>query len=283
MKLFKSLILFASTLSVFFLAPTAEAAILEVDCNSGPYLTIQAAINASSPGDVVVVHQCSTAYAGFSLVALQDLEIVGADVPNGWIGAFSVGLGTSAPLNPMVAEPTSSCVHIEKSTDITITGLLLEPCSQNGFLIVDSSDIQIRGNWVASAGGDGVAIQRSEDIGISGNFLYGAAVRGRSGINIDSKSQAVEVQHNRVRNNWFGILMDGHRVDILNNDVTSNLSIGVLVTGLDGLVSRNTVLGNGNASTPQIDFNAQPPGTCVVGNDTNGGLVPLTGCQAENT
>ena len=40
------------------LAPTAMAETLVVDCGSGPYTTIQAAINAANPGDEVLVMPC---------------------------------------------------------------------------------------------------------------------------------------------------------------------------------------------------------------------------------
>ena len=268
-------------LSLGLSAAPAEAVVLEVDCASGPYFTLQAAVNAASPGDVVLVHNCLSGYSsGASIVGKQDLRIVGADVPLGWVGAFPVGLGISHPFQPLIYDNGNTCLEIEQSNDISVAGLILELCGQHGISIIESHDIQIDGNQIYSVGEHGVLVEGSSFVQITGNYLRGAKGEEFAGIFFDKGCRNGVAKHNRLEDNFFGIWLDGLLMDVINNQIENQADVGIYVFARSSTVSRNTVINNGST---QIDFTAQPADTCVLGNETSGGLVPTTGCQAGNT
>ncbi len=104
-----------------------------------------------------------------------------------------------------------------------------------------------------------------------------------AGIRVEQRGEHVNIQNNRVLKNRVGIHAEGRNVDIINNEVWSNTGTGIIVDNAWSKVSRNTVFNNGGGLVPQIDFNSQPPDTCLVGNRTNFGIVPWgAGCQEDN-
>ncbi|MEO1369772.1 MAG: right-handed parallel beta-helix repeat-containing protein, partial [Acidobacteriota bacterium] len=160
-------------------------------------------------------------------------------------------------------------------------GLSFEYCVDDGVTILDSKRITIQGLTTYYVGADAIGVRNSHDVNLSGNFLFGAWNPGSWGISVDPASDLVRIQNNRITKNRNGILMEGRRVHVLNNDVSNNSDVGIRVASDESTVARNDTLNNGSGIG--IDFTAMPPGTCVTGNDTNGTLVPFAGCQSNNS
>ncbi|MEM1178152.1 MAG: right-handed parallel beta-helix repeat-containing protein [Acidobacteriota bacterium] len=275
----RSLILTAALGAALAAAPVDAQ--INVDCSGTPFSTIQQAVNIAGPGDVIVVEAgCSGIQQAINIVNKQDLQIVGADQPVGIHGAYPVGPGQWPPSNPTYHHLGQSCVHIESSANISVTGLAFEYCVDDGVTIVNSSHVTIQGLTTYRVLADGIAVRGSFDVNLSGNFLFGATNPGSWGISVDPTSDFVRIQNNRVTKNWNGIRMRGRHLTVLNNDVSNNADVGILVESDSSTVARNSTLNNG--SGVGIDFNAMPPGTCVIGNDTNGTLAPFAGCQSQN-
>jgi hypothetical protein len=281
MKLTKST-LFAAILSTA-LVPATQAAVLDVNCAGGTFLDVQSAVNAAAPGDVIVVQAC-TYPNGFAILGKSDLQIVAADAPAGSFGAFPVGRSINPPSSSMqMYDTTTTCVTIDSSQNISIVGLLLEACRGFGIEINGSDNIEIHGNALYYADRDGVSIAGSRHVTVSGNFLFGAVQPGQSGVSVDSGSALVRIHNNRIMKNAQGISMKGQYIDVINNEVAGNVGLGIYVASDSSTVARNHVQGNGSGLTPQIDFTALPLNTCVVGNDTNVGILPwAVGCQSDN-
>ena len=266
----------------FAAVPSASAAVLTVDCNNGPYFAIQPAVTAANPGDVIAVHPCGAYPNGFAVVGKDSIQIVGAD-GMGAVGAYPVGSGINPLTSPLIYDNGATCVHIENSRNISVVGLALEGCIDNGVRIESSQRINIQGNSLYYAGAEGVAIHGSSDVTIAGNYLSGA--QGAAGIRVYGSNRYIEVQNNRVLyNTKHGIHAEGFYVDLINNEISFNGGSGILVENFWSKVSRNTVLGNGSGLFPEVDYNSLIPSTCLVGNQTNFGIQPWLGggCQDDN-
>ncbi len=266
------------------LVPCASAATHTVGAGcGGTFTTIQAAVNAATPGDVVVVRPCGVYTNGFIVSNKANIQIVGAlGATPGLVGAYPVGDGINPFTTPQIFDNGATCVHIEDSRDISIVGLALESCIDNGFRIERSRRITIQGNSLYNAGADGMAVVDSRHVSITGNYLSGAL---GAGIRVfPGTNRFVTIQNNRVLfNSDVGIQAQSNRVDILNNEVFGNGGTGILVQNGRSKVSRNTVTGNGSGVWPQIDYNSLFPNTCLVGNETNGGIQPPAGgCRSDN-
>lgn len=282
MKLFRSLLTTAFLVGVS--TSSASAVVLDVNCASGTYLDVQSAVNAANPGDVIVVQACSYPN-GFVISGKTDLQIVAADLAVGFFGAFPVGAGISLPTTPsQIYDNSGNCVTIDSSRNISIVGLLLEACRGYGFEITASENIELHGNWLFYADRDGVGLFGSRQVTLSGNFLFGAVLPNQWGVSVDSSSEFVRIHNNRIMKNFQGILMRGQYTDVINNEVSNNTRVGIHVASNSSTVARNRTLNNDNGGAGvQIDFTTMPFNTCVVGNDTNVGILPwAVGCQSDN-
>lgn len=262
-----------------FVAP-ADAQIREVDCGgSTPYLDVNSALVGIAPGTTVLVHPCSY-NSGFSIVGLNDIQVVAADVPAGMIGAYEVGLGTTPPAGPLFLEMSTSCVTIRESQRITIVGLDFEYCRNDGFTIVDSKEVLIDGNTVYKADGSGASVPNGFDIDLVGNHFRNAA---RYGVETTNGTAFLQITRNRLEGNNFGILMRGRYLKAVGNEIVKGEGTGIEVLSSFSHVSRNTVE-EPFSGMPSIEYTIVTSATCVIGNDLFGvGVTTIPGnCVAEN-
>ncbi len=267
----------------FAFVPAAEAVTLTVDCGmGGGFLDVPSALTAANPFDVINVHPCAAFNPGFQVIGMNNIQIVGAEAASGLTGAWAVGPGTNPINSPQFFDNNNDCIYIESSDRISIVGLLLEACAQNGIHIINSQRINIQGNAMYNNGGAGVLVRSSRDVTIAGNFISGASAL--AGVFVDSSSQFVDIQNNRILKNKTGVHARGLFVDITNNEVFGNVGSGIIVENDLSKISRNTVLQNGSGIFPQIDNSATLPDACLVGNETGGGIVPWMGgpCEVDN-
>ncbi len=283
MKLTTPVFVFAIVLAFAF-APSSGAQALIVDCSGGGMFTdIQTAINASVNGDVIVVRPCGAGYSsGFVVNNRFDLQIVGAGAAAPTVvGAYAVGPGTQPNTFPQIFDNAGTCVEITDSQQISLVGLAFEHCGGSGINIVQSERVNLQGNALYNPDDYGVFVRLSSDISITGNYL--ANSKGPAGVFVGPNSRNVVIQNNRVLKNKVGIHALGNWVDILNNEVWGNVGSGIIVENGWSEVSRNTVLNYGSGFAPQIDYNAMPPGTCLIVIRSNFGIQPWGGgCQEEN-
>lgn len=265
------------------LAPSADAAIINISCGGGPLGNITA-----SPGDVVIVTDfCSS---GFVVNGLNDVLIVGAEDPT-FTGAYPAGLGTGAPPNPLIWDGGNSCGIIRNSSNITVVGFIFEFCGGHGITVENSSDIHIGGNSFWGSDLNGIEVFQSQRVEIFGNYVRNAANPGAAGIHVGPSSRFAQIHDNRVLFNDDGIVVEGDRATVTLNEVDQNVRRGIVVDNSRlSTVSRNTVTDN-DPGTPQIYYTTQPVGaeTCVAGNDTQlgpAGILAFGGsppCEDHNS
>ncbi|MEO1087355.1 MAG: right-handed parallel beta-helix repeat-containing protein, partial [Acidobacteriota bacterium] len=224
-KLFR----YASFAALIFFSTQAQAQVHDVDCAAGPNFDIQQGVNAAANGDVVVVHPCvGGQYPAFSVVGRSNLQIVGADLAGGFISAFTIGANTSPPNAsvPLLDDPSTTCVRIDNSTNISIVGLQIETCGNRAFEIINSDQISLHGNRASFTAAESVAVVNSSSVDIVGNRFRGAQFYS---ITTDPSSSFVKIEANRVTNNLAGILMQGTAIDVTNNEVRNNGTTGIAV------------------------------------------------------
>lgn len=254
-------------------ASQAEAAVLEVDCSSGPYFSIQSAVNVAGPGDTVVVAPC-TYNENVTVNAMDDVHLVAADT-GGTNGSFSAGVGPSgAPA--VIIDGTGllgDCLTIDSSGSISVTGFRFQGCN-SGVLVGNSRDVNLHGNWFTNNSFAGYF----EYAGF-GNVLSGSTIAGNDfGVYIEV-TEELRIADNRIGNNSSnGIFSAGDRVQIVNNVANGNGNEGILVGfGSAQRVERNRASGNNSSGgLGNIVIDAGVTGCSAVGNDAAGTLVDLS-------
>ena len=269
---------------ILCLAPTADAAIINVTCTNTPFAPANIVGN---PGDVFLVS--GTCSAGFVVSNQSDLLIVGADFTTGLTGAYPAGLGTPTPPNALIYDNNSTCATIRDSRNITVVGFIFEYCAGNGITVQGSNDIHLGGNAFYGSDQHGIEVVQSHRVEIFGNYIYNASNGGFAGIFVDPASRYAQIHDNRVAKNDRGIVVESGRATLTLNEVFGNISSGIDVTSILTTVSRNTVTNNGPSGSPQISYVPQVIllETCVVGNHTGMGVLGVTpqlgGCASDNT
>lgn len=283
----------AAVLSLPLLAAAPAAAVTTriVDCESGPFQTIQAAITAAEAGDTVVVHQCPLGpYAPFS-VTKDRLHVVAADLDIDLTGAVAQGVGVlpSGFVPPVVVdggllEGTMPCASIAGTEGVTIEGFYLQNCLASGIEIgPGAADTELTSNRVESPADAGVLITSATETTITGNLI---ALAGLSGIVVDSASSGTIITDNLIgANDGRGILNEGTGSRIVNNSVRGNTQEGICENGLAAQIALNTALNNGSSSPAGSDIgllvNGDSTDAALTGNNAGLGSILDPFAQAE--
>ena len=238
MKSIRSVLPFLGVL-LFAAASPASARVVVVST------TIQAAVDASQPGETVKVPPGT--YRENVVVAKNDLTIEGSP------GAVLEGVGVSGDTGIHVAPPPSAAtikgfrlrglrvqnfaengVLIENGRDFVVTGGRYLGNHEYGIFALHSADGRIEGNSVSGSDDTAIYVGQSHDITVQDNVVEDSTV----GIEVENSTD-VTVESNRCSGNSAGILVD-------------------VLPGLDETVTRNVtardnVLVQNNRPNPVTD------------------------------
>lgn len=256
----------------------AHAAVLTVDCVTGPFLTINAAVGAAANGDTIVVHPCvyneNVVIAGF-----DDLHLVAAKRPSaaaaGVTGATIVGVG-AAPAPTVIIDGSGlpgAGISIQNSRDVSVTGFWVRRCATNGVEVIGSDGTVVVNTRMERNTFAGYFEAQSFEGRLAGNYVLR---NGSFGIYLEV-TQSLTIEDNRVTSaGRNGIFVAGDRIQVVNNDVQSAGAEGIHVGfGNENRIERNTVINNntmaGGFSNLKVDAGAAL--TDVIGNNTLGSIT----------
>ncbi len=189
------------------------------------YSTIQAAINAASPGDIINVS--SGTYSG-SIIVNKSLTLIGQDP------STTVIRGTTEETYVIL------CLNVDnvKISSFTITG------SIKGINLTNSNHNIISGNNITGNSQYGIFLRNSSDNYVNGNtVLY----NGQRGIYLRESSNRNIVNNNSVSHHGeWGIYIYRSRQNIVsNNTISNNVDRGVYMIESDNnTFNGNTILDN---------------------------------------
>ena len=214
------------------------AATLYVDPVSGPYTTIQAAVNAAVSGDEIVVKPGT-----YSAVDVNKLVYIRSEkgpevtkiISTGEYGVLFEKLCSNSTLTGFYIRGTSYgiyCLNAQNSNycnNVVVKNNIIEGCGKHGiflYAINDCSQVHywnIDNNVIAGNGQNGIQYQAT-NLNCDGNVNYNIA---RNNIIINNGQYGIALV-----NNWGDIGNGFYNNDIFNN--VSGPSSGVAITVSDG-------------------------------------------------
>jgi hypothetical protein len=226
-------------LGLVFALP-GHAAVLVVNCSSGPYFDIDAAVAASNPGDTIAVQYCGSPYPGTTIAGVKDLHVVAVE-PSG-AAAEGVGVNMLPPVT--IEEPSAPCVVIDSSIDVSFLGFSLEKCDGEGFYVESSEHVVIEGNRIKKSLYAGVRGAGSYNLQVTGNHVIATGEMGIDFIDVKGSLVADNLVDSVATD---GIHLDGGGwVKVFNNQVYGSGDRGIaIVSGDAHRTERNSVTGSG--------------------------------------
>jgi len=260
------------------------------------FATIQGAVNASSPGDRIIVAQGTY---NESVVVEKSLTLLGQSSGTTIIDARSRGpginiTGTSAvTISGFTIRDTDfldSGILVASSTNVTIENNIVEASTQsNGTYLVDSNNVIIKANnftgnlWgINIQGGFGNLIQdnnstrNSIGVGIfasTGNKIVDNEFRyEQTGVDVNYGSTGNILARNDISNDTFGIRIQSSSINLIReNNIDFNnqqaSSVGVYLNG-----ARANLIYYNNIRSNSIQMAGSSAGD-VTGNTWNDGAA----------
>ncbi len=265
-------LLLAAAAATFLPFSSASAAVLTVDCVTGPFLLPSTAVLAAANGDTIVVHPCPLGPYNDNVVisGRDDIHLVGAQRPTE-TGARPVGVG-QLHTPAAVIDGTGlngACISIQASTSISVTGFQLQNCS-SGIENFGSRQTVVHGNRIQRNSFAGYFEAQGEGNVLTGNLLgfaqYGVYTEG---------TRELRILNNRIGfNRVDGIFLVGERLQATNNEVSGNGNTGIH-SGFGGehRIERNRVGGNPVAN---ILIDPGVPLVDVIGNAAGGFIIDMS-------
>lgn len=220
---------------------------------SGDFTTVQGAVDAADPGDVV---QVRPGFYAERVVVDKDLLIVGEAGSS--LSAEGVPpLGGSSPGD-------SAVLVIRNTSDVVVEGMTFTG-PEDGVIVRNSLNIELRDINASGNGSNGVDIRASVGVRVTGTFDdngdHGVRVReGSDDVIVESSemtgnaddgirvrdSNAVTVRANNSSGNGdHGIeVRDSSAVALVENTANDNSGFGIRIRESDVLLKNNTTSGN---------------------------------------
>ncbi|MBM5805656.1 MAG: hypothetical protein FJZ49_06325 [Candidatus Verstraetearchaeota archaeon] len=243
----------ATLLIAVFLVSAIPLYVPSVRANSvinvpSDYSTIQAAINAASPGDTVLVGPGT--YEPFGWIGKNNLTVKSTDGPSVTFvtGRWAV-IGGSYYMTG---------VYVGESADARIEGFDVSCSGGNGIWVYagsgkESPRATVKNNIVHDCCSQGITLARAPNSLIENNTVYGNSFGGGDGMGIwvsyyshDTIVRGNEVYNTKGNGYWDSgiyVSQQGTGVIIENNDIHGNvIGIRVMVNGV--LARYNNIYGN---------------------------------------
>jgi len=200
-----------------FSLPAAAATVRVVDCVAGPFLNIDAAVDAAQPGDTVLVEPCDTPYLPFTIDGKSDLHVIG----NGGPTVIPVGLPNREFLPPAaIADDPDvfgfACLSISNSDRITVSNLTFDLCDFHAVNVTTSEDVKILANRFEESF-ETVRDSTSSGIQVTGNLFVGGAFA----VFVDSSDALIS--QNVILDN------QGSGISLLSPGATGNQVLGNVI------------------------------------------------------
>jgi len=239
MRSIRSISTFLAVLLLVSAASPASARVLVVST------TIQAAVDASQPGDTVKVP--AGTYSENVVVNKNGLTIEAS--PGAVLDGAGLSGGTGIHVTPLAPAATikgfqlrglqvqnfaENGVLIENGRDFSVTGGRYLGNHEYGIFALHSADGRIEGNSVSGSDDTAIYVGQSRDITVKDNIVEDSTV----GIEVEN-SVDVTVASNRCSGNSAGILVDV--LPGLDETVTKDITV------------RNNILVNNNRPNPVTD------------------------------
>jgi len=212
---------------IMFCASAGAGEIWYVDDDApANFSTIQAALDAATDGDTIIVRDGYYTGAGNRDIDFQG-KAVHLKSENGPENCIIDAQGTQA-------EP-HKCFDFSNSSDWAIEGFTLTGGSHGGLYCVDSSGSICSNTILLNTGGSGINCYRSAAI-IADN-----SIEGNNGYGISCSYSPLEISGNTVRGNAAGGI-SGNPAVIIDNLITGNTGTGIY--GSPDVISDNLVTEN---------------------------------------
>ena len=226
------------------LSASAQAAVVKVPAD---YSTIQAAVTAASPGDVVLVKQGT--YEPFWFTTKTNVTVRGQgkvviDASSGTTGGTGIQIQTSTSClieNLTIKNASEMGIWIQSSYAIEIRQCRIEDVLQHGIVGSGNSRTHLVKNTIRRVGGHGITLV--------GN--YGAVIRNSvsrtTGFGINVQGSAYSIHKNTIRDTQDEGIRVGYRTTASNNvSLTDNTIERALDVGIHllGSGSSNQISGN---------------------------------------
>ncbi len=232
------------TLSLALLIFPAPALAREIITVTG---SIQEAINAANPGDIVVVPP--GVYKESVLVDKDDITILGSRAAiidaSGLENGIRVGTG-EITIDPSTGFPVCPPISVR---NFTIDGLTITNAEENGILLVGVDGLRIVGGEYRSNAEYGPFARCSRNGLIDFNHAEGSD----DAVIYVGNSDAVTVSNNHAAKSTIGIEIENSTNCIVRDNKTIGNTVGILVVVLPGLpiplidavlIQRNEVIHN---------------------------------------
>jgi hypothetical protein len=246
----------------------ATAEVLRVNCETGPYTEIDAAVDAAADGDTVLVDRCALGpYAPFDVVGKEGVHVLSALGRGGGSGARSeeqpaAGFRPSAIID---GDGGFQCILIADSDGVTLQGFAIRNCGFHAIEVLTSIDTSVIGNRIDG----GVEAIRDQSSSHS-RYLDNVIVGGIFSIFLDGDDALVA--GNRVEDDLGGaISILNSRNQVVDNGITGSGAEGILDQAFGSRIERNRVLGNGGAA--QIVLNSGSSDADVISNVTGNSIL----------
>jgi parallel beta-helix repeat protein len=189
----------------------------KAQCKKADFTTIQAAVNAASPGATILV--CAGTYQESVTITKNDLRIRAKGAPG------------SVVLDGM-AQTLLAGFYIQNAGGNLISGFRIQNFHEAGILLDNGDGNRIRKNVTTGAHHDGIEVR----LGSSGNLIEHNLVidnlaSNACGIQIrDAGSTANVVRHNKAINNNWGIRigLGATNNTVFHNRAVNNRAFGIL-------------------------------------------------------
>jgi parallel beta-helix repeat protein len=189
----------------------------KAQCKKADFTTIQAAVDAASPGTTILV--CAGTYQESVTITKNDLRIRAKGAPG------------SVVLDGM-AETLLAGFYIQNASGNLISGFRIQNFHEAGILLDNGDGNRIRKNVATGAHHDGIELRLgSSGNRIEHNLVIDNLASNACGIQIrDAGSTGNVVRHNKTINNNWGIRVGLGATNnvVFHNRAVSNRAFGIL-------------------------------------------------------
>lgn len=248
-------------LAISFLVAPGQSATLLVDRGGSNYTSIQAAIDAASPGDTIVVNpgtynECIDVDKKLVLRGI-DMPVVSA-VGRGDIYSWAITLSANDTV-------------LEGFAATNATNMAGDPSGGAGILVLSDGNI-IKGNYIYGNYGSGIQL-----LNASRNVIEGNNIANRFGIVTNSHDNLI--RHNEIHDSIDGlaIINSDHNI-VMGNNISNNRLGMALNYAKDNIIAGNAIINSSNIAI-QLDTTSN---NTVAGNSFSGNQKLIQICESEN-